>query len=42
MQKVEMVEQMREGSNPLRAWIEKAADVVQAVLAPPQVAWGRA
>ena len=36
------VEQTIPGSNPLRDWFEKAAAVVQAVLAPPQVAWGRA
>lgn len=40
--KVEMVEHCRAGSNPLRDWFEKAAAVVQAVLAPPQIAWGRA
>lgn len=42
MQKVEMVEQTRAGSNPVRDWFEKAAAVVQAVLASPQVAWGPA
>lgn len=40
--KVRMVEQTLTGSNPLRDWFEKAAAVVQAVLAPPQIAWGRA
>lgn len=40
--KERMVEQTRAGSNPVRAWFEKAAAVVQAVLASPQVAWGPA
>jgi hypothetical protein len=38
----EMVEQTREGSNPFRAWMERAATIVQAVFASQQVAWGRA
>lgn len=37
--KVRMVEQTLAGSNPVRAWFEKAAAVVQAVLSAPQAAW---
>ena len=39
---VRMVERTSSGSNPWREWFEQAAAIVQAVLAPPQIAWGRA